>query len=737
MIIRNFCNQIAGFGWILFSTLIIVGLSYTNKFPENYIFSGGDVVQYFNWDYIKDNFSYIWANNVGEGAFSPVYGYKSFYVALLFLANILNLSPSEQSVIYYIFMIYGSYLSALLALIMLNKEKWHFSSLGANLLALIYAINPYTCYAFYFIWGFSPFLSAYIAMPIYFALIILYFNSSNFIDYKKIILFYLLNTFFCITYSNLPFFIGINIIVFLYILINYFICKNIKKKDYLYKILIFISILLFSTSWIIIPQLIFLLNGDSPAWGREIFDTSSWILWQRMPFWISFALNPEFGEYLERFPYLFISSYIFIITIAFLGIIDRFLKINQFYKQQKIIFIIIFLVAILIESKGIYIFWEDLSVWIFSLPVLNSLRSNGKIFILIPSIIFLIIFFSITSTEKKFKNIFLLTILFFSGLSSWPFISGDIQQRNSIAFPSGENCETSKSCFLNKIPADYFSIAKIIKNNGMGGKILSTPFSVDISPGWVKYPAWKHVGVDPTPQIFSLPVVQMNMFHQFGYPWGKYLMDPDFSTPSIFMDYIQALGISYIIFHKDVDEKYHVRPSKFLENLANTKEVLKIYVGEHVDLYIVNSEYRKDTITLANDEYTKITYSKDNSTRYLIEIKNYSDNIKIIFRETFSKHWKLYLASCKESFSDNSWFTTFFLKKLTNDGHTRYFNYGNIWDVNMTNLCETNSDLEMQNVAIFILQLVPQNYVYLFQLFSFGFFIVIIAFWLKTKLFRS
>jgi len=733
MIIKKFLNRITCFRWILFSTVVIFELCYLNNFPENYIFSGGDVVQYFNRNYIEENFSYIWSNNVGEGTFSPVYGYKAFYVAILFFAKLLNLSPSEQSVIYYIFLIYGAYLSALLSLRMLNKETWDFSSLSSNLLALIYAFNPYTCYAFYFIWGFTPFLSAYIGMPIYFALIIKYFNSNIIFDYKKIILIYILNTFFSITYSNVPFFIGINIITFLYIFINYIICKKIKKIDYLYKIFIFIIILLLSTSWIIIPQLIFLLSGDPPIWGGEIFNASSWILWQRMPFWVGFTLNPEFQAYLERFPYLFIPSYIFITSIAFFGIFNKTLKISEFYKRQQLIFIVIFLAVIFIESKGLYIFWEDLSVWIFSLPAINALRSNGKTLIFLPSIIFLIIFFSITNLEKKPKNIFLLTVLFFSCLSTWPFISGDIQQTNSVAFSGGENCETGKNCFLNKFPSDYYAISKIVKEGGIGGKILSAPFSVDISPGWVRFPTWKHVGVDPTPQIFSLPVVQMNMYHQFGYPWGKYLMDPDFSTPSVFMDYLQALGISYIILHKDVDKKYYIRPDKFLENLAKTKEVIKIYAGEQVDLYRVDTLYRAGTITLRDDKDTKILYSKYDSTHYLIKLQKYSDNIEIIFRETFSKHWKLYLASCNERFDENSLFSTFLLKKIPEENHYHFFYYGNVWDVNMANLCQHSPTLENKNDAVFILELAPQNYIYLFKLISLIFFIALITFWLKSK----
>jgi hypothetical protein len=283
----------------------------------------------------------------------------------------------------------GAYVGCLFGLSLISNKKFSIWSLEASLIALIYAINPYTFYAFYFIWGFSPFLFLYVVFPVIAVATIEFFsaNSKNRSHILLVILFFT-HTLATIAYANLPFFIGLNFVLIGLVTVAWLIDSDRSSKPFLLKLALYLAIELAATGWAILPQLPNLLFEKNPINNNEIFDFAGWVLWQRMSFWEIFSLNPAVSAYVKGSPFPVIMGFM-IIGLVIGSRISISNKRNT--TPQALALMAIVLLIMLLETKGKGIMPGAGAVWAFSNPLLGALRSNGKTLIFLPFLLLYIL----------------------------------------------------------------------------------------------------------------------------------------------------------------------------------------------------------------------------------------------------------------------------------------------------------------------------------------------------------
>ncbi len=160
-------------------------------------------------------------------------------------------SPSGQSVLYFFIFLSGSYLSFFLASKTFTSTHGNRTFELRLLLSLIYAINPYTLYAFTYTWGYSPFLALYPLIPLIFGLTYFYFRNGRVISKSLMglgVVFFLSN----IAFGNFSFFVSLFfflILFFALILILKFDCKKL-----FYKMVAYLSIFFGVTLWTVLPR---------------------------------------------------------------------------------------------------------------------------------------------------------------------------------------------------------------------------------------------------------------------------------------------------------------------------------------------------------------------------------------------------------------------------------------------------------------------------------------------------
>ena len=718
--------------WIIVALGIIGTLAWLNRFPDGMIFAGGDVVQYFNRDWVERNLHYIWSNSVGvgEGGFSPIFLYYPFYAALFAISDVLGLSSSQQPILYMFFFWGGAYVGCLFGLSLISSKKFNVWSLEASLIALIYAINPYTFYAFYFIWGYSPFLFLYVVFPVI-AVATIEFFSANDKNRSHILLGILFFTHILATiaYANLPFFIGLNLVLIGLVTVAWLIDSNRSSRSFLLKLALYLAIELVATSWATLPQLPHLLFEANPLNNKEIFDFAEWVLWQRMSFWEIFSLNPAASAYMKGSPFPAIMGFI-IIGLAIWSRLATSNKRNT--TLQALALMVIVLLIILLETKGKGIVPGAGAVWAFSNPLLGALRSNGKLLIFLPFLLLYIFMLNISSLTKPTRSLLLGCALFTSSISVYPMFIGGLQNAYSAGFNSGQNCNDAEYCYLNRIPDEYVEAAEAIKHDGLKGKILSMPYSVINSPGWSNYPAWKHVGADPTLQLFSLPVVQMNAYNVFGYPYGLKWVESDFKDSEWILQFSANLGVSYFLFHKDVRKDFIDPAAALVRHYEQRGWLTKVYDSRVVTAYRVSEEYRRPAVTLQTNQFPSLPlpldFVKVDPTKYVVMMDSSQANTSLELREAFSRQWRVYLlpreklkSSAAETAGHLSWWEPFFLSNFQEHSHTRFAEYGNEWKFDMKEICEQNhctGDKSADQVVGLLIEYGSQRYIYALLIFS-------------------
>jgi len=282
---------------------LVFFVSIINVFPNGFTFSGGDVEQYFNLDYAIKNFGYTWSNLLGEGFFLQYFSYNLYYFPIYLASSFFKVSLSQQSFFYFFIFLFFSFCSFYFALSFFTKDKIEKVNFKYKILfSLVYTFNTYTFYNFYYTWGYSPFLFLYVLIPVMFGATYQFFGElTKKIDYKNLsilgMFFFLSN----IANGNMPFFISLNILLFLFIA-GLFVIKNGKSNIFLFlrKTLTYYFVYLLAIFWSVIPQIPEMFRQlNIYSQNEGVFDLKKWLLWQSVKFSNIFFISSGTKEFIK------------------------------------------------------------------------------------------------------------------------------------------------------------------------------------------------------------------------------------------------------------------------------------------------------------------------------------------------------------------------------------------------------------------------------------------------------
>jgi hypothetical protein len=703
-------------------------VAWLNRFPDGMTFAGGDIVQYFDRSFVSRNFGSVWAHFLGEGHFSPSYTYRPYYACLFAVSDWLGLSPTGEASLYMGSFLTFSYLSAFFALLFADAAG-EASVVDACLGAFMYAFNPYTFYAFYFIWGYSPFLTIYPVFPLIAVFTVRFFGAVTFAVASR----FVPALYACfipagVAYGNLSFFVGMNLVLGVLVVAQWLMegrpFPTLVGRGLLYGV-----IELIATGWAVVPQLPSFLSERNPLNTPESF--SEWILWQRIPLWQVLTMNPEARREVQGAA-LMAAVGIAVGVVAILA--SRLPERRKVKSAMAPAWICVIAFILMIESKGLGLLPASVSVAMFSNPLLGALRSNGKVMIFAPFAILALIWVSTRDLPAGRRTLWLATALGLSAVSALPLFSGEMQTRYSVAFDHGETCDTAEYCYLNKIPPDYWSAAKAVAKDGGKGKILSLPYAVINSRNWTNYPLWKHVGADPTIQLFSRPVLQMNSWDPIGWSYGEWWVVNGAMDPDWIFHFSSDVGVEYFIFHKDVAGEFLYPAKNFLDAYVASgrlapifdSPVLSVYkvaprfVRPRLESYSLDGSFRREGATLSDGHLQAV------------DVACGAAESRIVFRDQYSQLWR---AVPMTSTSSPRWWNIFGTTGLPGSSHRRYARNGNEWLVrseDLKSVCKGGA-----SHARIVLDFWPQRYVYLLQWLCAAGLIAAVAAWLFIRTRRA
>lgn len=675
------------FFWLIACQLLIFYVSVRNVFPNGYIFAGGDITQYYNLSHIIKGLNYTWSNLSGEGFFLQYFSYGLYYSVVYFFKSLFHISNSGQSFFYFFIFLSGSfwsfYLSSKVYLQKLSNSEFYRIAF-----ALLYTFNFYTLNSFYFIWGYSPFLTLYILVPSIFGLSYKYFSSEK-INWP--VLFLLSIPFFLsnIANGNMAFFVALNIFLFIFIVLLYFFFESkTGLLFYIKKIAIFYIFYLLCVCWSVLPQIVELLKMATAftSGSGAIFDVQNWIIWQSISFPDVLFLVPHLVD--------FISTKIFFGAMLFFCLIAMVAYGYAFPAQSKakrigLIYLILLIIGIFLENKGVGILSSGLTLAIFNNALLGALRSNDKVFTLLPFFIIISVFLQFQF--KKYNNHIAAVLVFLTCIFTFPFFTGGIQTKYSSAFIGNTNYQTSKGSFIHVIPDEYFKASALLNQQLTDSKIFRVPYNVLNSPGWVNFTKWGVTGVDPTTQLFNDPAVEMNGYGAFGdWNYGQLWAKEDESDSNWLLPFSGYLNTRYILYHKDIAQKFIDKTKNKIADYEKLGYISKVYGGDYFDLYRITDRYYlphiytpvesivsdktvseihtilsdpnistssaiflslqnqgKDLSSIPTKIITAPTleYKKINPTKYRIIVHHSTGTFPLVLSEAYHSGWQVYLAN--------------------------------------------------------------------------------------------
>lgn len=676
--------------------IIIFFVSLINVFPNQYSFSGGDIYQYINLPKLVERLSYTWISLTDAG-FQQHFPYVLFYFPFSVLTNTFNISPSSQSFLYYFLFLTASFWG-----FYSSTKYFHLgvSTKYAIFFSFIYSFNIYVYNAFFLIWGFSPFLYLYPLIPLIFGITYELIVVKKSVDLGTMAKFGIIAFLTNVSFGNIPFFISLNIFLSFFILILFLFRRGIQTPYYLIKIIALYLIFYLSVFWSVVPQILEMFKlAKSFTNNESFFNIGNWIIWQSVRFPNVFFLSNEIQTFIANNSILgYFSLSIF---IAFL--LSFTIKKNG-RDMLTLTFLFLLILNILLLNKGIGFLSEKVILSIFQKNViLASLRSVDKTLIFLPFFTLIIILLNFNYLDKL-KRYVCLAILLTSLISVFPFFTGGIQINYSGSFTKGSNIKNSKYTFIHIIPDEYVRVSNLLNRDREDGKILRIPYSVVNSLGWVNFPKWKQVGVDPTLQFFKSSTIQMNSPNTFGkWSYGEHWNNSSISDSQWLIPFAGLLNVKYIIYHKDIEhsflaqtqykiqyfeknnlltkidsnkyfDTYKINPDKFLPHIyspiaivTSTSLVNKLpdillssnyHFGSAIYFHSQNifsnkinqfiSQFNKGTNSMINIEYRKI-----DPTKYKVIIRNAKGIVPLILSEYFNDGWKVYISNINEEHINN------------------------------------------------------------------------------------
>jgi len=419
--------------------------------------------------------------------------------------------------------------------------------------------------------------------------------------------------------------------------------------------------------------------------GGTIFDLKAWILWQAVRFPDVLFLVYDLQSYFHT--KIILGAGLFFALLVLIVYSNALAKSKM--RNISLVFLVLLLIGFLMENKGVGIIGSGITLAIFSNTLLGALRSYDKVLIFIPFFIIILVFIQFQSS--KYKKQLTTILVFLTLVFSYPFFVGGFQTKYSDTFKPGKNYLTSKSSFIHIIPEEYSKAANLLNQELLDSKLFSFPYNVLNSPGWVNFPKWKLIGVDPTVQLFNQPTIGINSYGAFGdWNYGE-LWNQQSKQDSLWLFPLSGyLNTRYFVYHKDVDQRFITKTlnkvldlekegflSRVSENdyfilykIADRFYLPHVYTPEQVVISdketkklpsVINSfdttkrsaifmslqNVGKDltTMPLSIKEPPNIEYKKINPTKYRILIHRSTGAFPLVLSEAFHSGWKAYVVA--------------------------------------------------------------------------------------------
>lgn len=724
--------------YTLISLLILIVISYLNIPPKGYLIGGGD---FYQKSYLRDNYYthfFTWSEKIGTGHASDVQ-YAIFFLPF-YILDLFNNVEAQQFLYVFLF----TFLSFICFFI---SQRYfisgNYSRNGSSyLFSLLYAINPFTFSVLRTSAGYHPFFFLYPFIPLFFGLIYGYLKNSQGYINKKLALYIIVSFFASISFGNFVFLISLFIFTTLFCLFLILTNEiNTNKKTFLKFIVLLIGSAL-STLYNVASQIPLLIVSNRQITNSEIplADLWSWMTYQRSSLRTQILFNTDYDKS-ALFLFSMIFFFLFIVSIIYCK--SRLSRIMS----------ILAVTSIFITSKGLEIFPSWLMKSLFTLPLINSLRTGNKSYIFLPFFILITIFLCYRSTKETIvKYLFILSSILIIA-SCFPLFTGKTLTDYSPFYKKNENFLTSNYSYISHIPKKYTEINKLTNPQDQN-RILALPYSVINSVGWINYTKWKYVGADPVIAFVKKPLINPNSYlypstWNYGELWNqqsekeslwifsfaaitnsKYILyhkdvDPQFINQTINkMKYYEKLGFiskieenSYFIFYEIADEFFFPRvyvPTKIItsdQKIDDFAQLLKEnFRSKNFVVFFSEQNLEKSIFSLKkNSPLTNSTFEfkRINPVKVRVVAHNVKESFPLIFSEVFHEEWKAYLVKSERRITsqnkilnsviynnnlpNGSVLDTFTGKDIGNNNHLKANGYANSWLIEPIKICNNTN----------------------------------------------
>ena len=617
--------------YILTSIIILFIASYLNEFPAGHIFASGDISQLYTFDSLHAEGMSLWSYSNGLGKFNQEYPYYPYYYLISQLSLVFP-SLRSLSIIYMFVFSLLSYLGFRYSLSLLYKEN----NMMKEFLSLAYVFNVVVLYFYVYTWSYTAFAFIYTVWPIIITSLIIILkekNNSNIL--LKSIPFYIISG---ISFGNFAWFAvilfttGVLCVLWGIVFIRSFseLIRTIKSY------IVFLFVYILSTLWATYPAIWEMIEIANVIYsGGWSFNIGSWITGQAISTHNMLFLHP--GPFFDSMPFGIHHLSLSLLIIPIVLIILNNDKSKD--RAYAVMLISLFVIISIMGTKLKGIISTDLMIYIFSNPLFVAFKSSDKAIALLPTILLLSI--ALLLRRNRHRILISFIVLSLSIISSYPLLIGGVKTKYDLLIPYGEDYKTVERSMLREVPSDYAKVASIVNADTSTGKVLSLPYSVNTSFGWVEYPKWSHIGVDPTSQLFNRGVIQPNQNGYFGLDnYGLFFNNN--TSPDLLESLLKLLDVRYVTYHHDVAMAHKNSVKETLNTLLELGSLAIRYSGENIVLY----EYLKSNLSI-NLPQKEVLVNKMPSM--LQSLNDYSEDTVYMLIEDFNNPvLKKYLKSARQ-----------------------------------------------------------------------------------------
>jgi len=550
------------------------------------------------------------------------------------------------------------------------------------------------------------------------------------LNLKKIILIIFLSFF-----HLHPFYFVINL-MFLFIFSLYYSITHSKlysrRQLYSYLIILFVGVIVIQSYWLIPFIKNVFISSSLQVYGKEGQSAVFSGYFQSISYTGLFSLYHypgTLGEQMHGGVLQFILYFYLLSLLIFLLIKDQ-------AKNSSWIIFLFFTLLIFFNLALGPISKLTGKIWIYffeHLSVFGFFRSFSR-FIILYLVIFIFLFvFLFKNWQSKHKNYVLLFTIFLLLTANIIFFSGDLGGFITSA----------------KLPKEYVSLnKKYFQEDQLQYNILTLPNIPYESYNWFfankKTKEGKTINQSTyfRELFFSKPVVYnrfaINLEKRNNYLKSFFKYNEDFMFFSNFNRSVDKLNVRYVLVQKDLinvlENNIQIPVKKYLNYFKKDNDFILKEDNEYFTLY-ENKDYFPIIPT------SDIQFVKVNDTKYIVFIKNVTNNKLISFLQSYNEQWKLYLQSnssdktckpvkyfkntqtteCKsiDKKIDSKDLTFIFKKSIFDNTHKIVNEYANSWTLNSDYIKQNysnefykeNSDGTI-NISL-TLYFKPQSYYYL------------------------